>query len=191
MHPTDQMSTTKHQVIKTSRRPHSSFFKLPPTQRHTQLVNGSFCNILNPTPPEQSFPKLSHRQGLTEAGLLFWAPGEALPGTLTFSCSPSSVGQAEPHASDSQAEGYLVPLLERVGWKKVTRNLISLPSTGNNRSPQSCVSQSGRHLNKSEAKLFQMTGTNFQTFFKQVNVISFFLANLSKAKFERALILLE
>lgn len=41
MHPTDQMSTTKHQVIKTSQRPPPcmSSLKSPPKHRQTQLVS--------------------------------------------------------------------------------------------------------------------------------------------------------
>lgn len=54
------------------------------------------------------FSKLSAQQGLTWAGLLLWAPGEALP---TSGCSHSFVRPVEPQASESQAGGYLVPLL--------------------------------------------------------------------------------
>lgn len=108
--------------------------------------------------------------------------------------SHSSTRPAGAQASDSQAKGYLVS----PGWGWVgdlTRNPIFFPFIGDNRSPQSCVSQSGgmghrtSKINLTQSS-FQMSETNFQAFFKQVNVISFFLTNLSKAKFERAPILL-
>lgn len=80
-------------------------------------------------------------------------------------------------------------------WEKLTRNQSFCLFHRGQQKPTELSLRVGtwvtERLNKPEAELISDVGANFQTFFKQLNVISFFLTNLSKAKFERALRLLE
>lgn len=68
MHPTDQMSTTKHQVIKTSPRPPCSFLKTPSQQRQAQLSSS-----MDTMPTAWPSATLSCLQDLLGAGALVWA----------------------------------------------------------------------------------------------------------------------
>lgn len=66
MHPTDQMSTTKHQVIKTSRRPPRIFLKPPPNRDRPSLSMGTFVTYGHDT-RRTVLAKLPCRWELTEA----------------------------------------------------------------------------------------------------------------------------
>lgn len=116
MHPTDQMSTTKHQVIKTSpTSPHT--FSQTPSQTKTNTA----CqqdHLFDKDPRLRKHPFLSCQSAGPHRGrpALLGSRGGLVRGTWLSALHPLLWGPAEAQASE-RAEGFVGALLLEVGGR--------------------------------------------------------------------------